>query len=243
MTPPINIDGSQVSGVTIDGTDVSEVTVDGSTVFGGIPDSGLEHQFDLEGNVDDRQTAASLTTNGTTGFTANEIEGNQAGDLGSDGYYSLSTTDVNLNWSTDAWSVVVGFRADSGTNLPSNGGRLWSEGTEFAGLNIFDDGTLEIRINDGSNNNTTMSNAVNFDTNQLAAFTHDGGTNGVGYIDNSSNSLSLSAGNPDVNADIGFGARNDGVDSAAPIVLDGLLIYSRQISGSEFDEIASEYGI
>jgi len=39
MTPPINIDGSQVSGITIDGTSVSEVTVDGDVVFSAIPDS------------------------------------------------------------------------------------------------------------------------------------------------------------------------------------------------------------
>jgi len=40
MTPPINIDGSKVTGITIDGTDVSEVTVDGQTVFApnAIPD-------------------------------------------------------------------------------------------------------------------------------------------------------------------------------------------------------------
>jgi len=41
MSPPINIDSSQVSGITIDGTSVSEVTVDGSTVFSAIPVSDI----------------------------------------------------------------------------------------------------------------------------------------------------------------------------------------------------------
>jgi hypothetical protein len=43
MTPPINIDGSKVTGITIDGTDVSEVTVDGQTVFApnAIPDTSM----------------------------------------------------------------------------------------------------------------------------------------------------------------------------------------------------------
>jgi hypothetical protein len=48
MTPPINIDGSEVTGITIDGTEVSEVTVDGQTVFApnAIPDTvdGFEDQ-------------------------------------------------------------------------------------------------------------------------------------------------------------------------------------------------------
>jgi len=33
MTPPISIDGTDITGATIDGTDVQEITVDGQTVF------------------------------------------------------------------------------------------------------------------------------------------------------------------------------------------------------------------
>jgi len=33
MTPPISIDGTDITGATIDGTDVTEITVDGQTVF------------------------------------------------------------------------------------------------------------------------------------------------------------------------------------------------------------------
>jgi hypothetical protein len=39
MTPPINIDGSQVSEVTIDGQVVSQVTIDGQNVLSAIPDT------------------------------------------------------------------------------------------------------------------------------------------------------------------------------------------------------------
>jgi len=46
MTPPINIDGSQVSGITIDGTSVSDVTVDGDTVFSAIPDTSVSRDPD-----------------------------------------------------------------------------------------------------------------------------------------------------------------------------------------------------
>jgi len=33
MTPPTNIDGTDITGATMDGTDVTEITVDGDTVF------------------------------------------------------------------------------------------------------------------------------------------------------------------------------------------------------------------
>jgi len=37
MTPPISIDGTDITGATIDGTDVTEITVDGQTVFVAVP--------------------------------------------------------------------------------------------------------------------------------------------------------------------------------------------------------------
>jgi len=46
--PPINIDGTDITGATIDGADVSEVTVDGTQVFGNV--------------IPDRQTVALLAT-------------------------------------------------------------------------------------------------------------------------------------------------------------------------------------
>jgi len=55
MSPPINIDGSQVSGITIDGTSVSEVTVDGDVVFSAIPDSVVVR------DPDDRSSSSSTS--------------------------------------------------------------------------------------------------------------------------------------------------------------------------------------
>jgi hypothetical protein len=51
MTPPINIDGSQVSEVTIDGQPVSQVTIDGQDVLSAIPDSGVA-RWDFEDDSD-----------------------------------------------------------------------------------------------------------------------------------------------------------------------------------------------
>jgi hypothetical protein len=46
MTPPINIDGNQVSEVTIDGQPVSQVTIDGQEVLRAIPDSVVSRPTD-----------------------------------------------------------------------------------------------------------------------------------------------------------------------------------------------------
>ena len=51
MSPPIDIDGSEIQRATIDGEDVSEITIDGQQTAGfvDIPDSeGFEHN-DLAG--------------------------------------------------------------------------------------------------------------------------------------------------------------------------------------------------
>lgn len=69
MSPPINIDGTQVNGITIDGTNVSEVTVDGDVVFSvsAIPDTSMFsspiYQWTVtEGlSVSDGQTADNWT--------------------------------------------------------------------------------------------------------------------------------------------------------------------------------------
>jgi len=55
MSPPIDIDGSEIQEATIDGQDVSEITIDGQQAapLNVIPDSGLKHQYDA--------TALSLT--------------------------------------------------------------------------------------------------------------------------------------------------------------------------------------
>jgi len=43
MSPPIDIDGSEIQNATIDGQNVNQVTIDGQEVFDGIPDSGDLH--------------------------------------------------------------------------------------------------------------------------------------------------------------------------------------------------------
>jgi len=71
MTPPINIDGSKVTGITIDGTDVSEVTVDGQTVFApnAIPDSeNLHAEYDAKKESASNNDSLTSITDHQGGF-------------------------------------------------------------------------------------------------------------------------------------------------------------------------------
>jgi len=64
MTPPISIDGTDITGATIDGTDVTEITVDGQTVFSAVPPSGI---FRLDYEDDTNTSTATDTFNGHDG--------------------------------------------------------------------------------------------------------------------------------------------------------------------------------
>jgi len=67
MTPPISIDGTDITGATIDGTDVQEITVDGQTVFTAGPDiDGFE-----TGNINNY----TVNTAGFSASTNNVFEG------------------------------------------------------------------------------------------------------------------------------------------------------------------------
>jgi len=75
MTPPISIDGTDITGATIDGTDVTEITVDGDTVFSAGPDlppSTVAH-FDA--------TLLSLNDGDPVTTWPDQISGNDATDV------------------------------------------------------------------------------------------------------------------------------------------------------------------
>jgi hypothetical protein len=139
MTPPINIDGSEVTGITIDGTEVSEVTVDGQTVFtpSVIPDSGLLHNWDFGDSstttsfVADLKGASDLDTGTFSSLTT--INSRQAGRFdGVDDELFTTTPEINKD---DAYVFVVAKFAGS---LPTSGDAKHVFGKEDA--NGFDFG-------------------------------------------------------------------------------------------------------
>jgi hypothetical protein len=96
MTPPINIDGSQVSEVTIDGQPVSQVTIDGQDVLSAIPDSVVDSFED--GNIGeyggDTGAFSVISSDATDGQNALKLDNATTGGRGSlDGISSTSGLD------------------------------------------------------------------------------------------------------------------------------------------------------
>jgi len=87
MSPPIEIDGTDITGATIDGTDVQEITVDGQTVFTAEPPlpSSAFLQFDAsQMGLSNNATVNTLTdfvgsndasANGSPTFVTNGLNG------------------------------------------------------------------------------------------------------------------------------------------------------------------------
>jgi len=85
MTPPISIDGTDITGATIDGTDVQEITVDGDVVFSGGPTIIDNFEANLYGNIGntlstyyngDTNSASLQQNNVNEGSFAVEFTGN-----------------------------------------------------------------------------------------------------------------------------------------------------------------------
>jgi len=79
MTPPINIDGSKVTGITIDGTSVSEVTADGQTVF---PSNTIPDPQDLYVRYDYNKATSLDALNDQTG-SGRDLSGGPISGFGS----------------------------------------------------------------------------------------------------------------------------------------------------------------
>jgi hypothetical protein len=99
MTPPPTfIDGQEITGATIDGQEVQEITIDGQTVFGGIPDAGMDNVY-FATNIDNLATwpdevgNVDLNSVGSVSLDSNGINGNQAFDAKpSEGFYETDGT-------------------------------------------------------------------------------------------------------------------------------------------------------
>jgi len=108
MTPPISIDGTDITGATIDGTDVQEITVDGDVVFSAFPSNVFE---DFEsGNVNDW-----TDTNTPISITTNAINGNFSGTLsGQNSRNNGATYDPSLlSQSVNTMEVAAEYREDT----------------------------------------------------------------------------------------------------------------------------------
>jgi len=126
--PPINIDGTDITGATIDGKDVEQITIDGQDVLSAIPDSAVE-QF----------TAESFDDN-------NDEWVGELGNFNLTGGSATKTTDSNGNTAVE-YTGSSGQQHDN-TNLTVPYGRV-------VVLSVFEhnSNSTEVVWSDASNSN------------------------------------------------------------------------------------------
>jgi len=129
MTPPLNIDGSQVSAVTIDGQNVSQITIDGQEVLSAIPDS-VTNQWPMdEGSgtlASDTVGSVSLSLYGANWQTDSTYEGGYSTSYdGTDDYYiSDSAFGVtNSQFTAMQWFNINSVPDDYGTIFIAKDGK------------------------------------------------------------------------------------------------------------------------
>jgi len=191
MTPPISIDGTDITGATIDGTDVQEITVDGDTVFTAGPTLPGIYKHDWimnEGSgttVSDEIGNSDLTINGATWISdANKTGGTILDFDGNDDFASVSSLD-NMTSTTQA-TFVAWLELDS---IAGGDDRLFSDDNLDLLLNIFQNKFDLIFYG------TTGNAGASFPTNQFLMLTWvQDGNNATIYFDNANQQATTSYG-------------------------------------------------
>jgi len=119
MSPPIDIDGSEIKRATIDGEDVSEITIDGQQTadFVDIPDSAI-HQWILDdvgtGTATDSVGAADGTVNAVSSVNGTFVGGSAGSGDGNDDFIDVGTLS-NFGSQTDTdFAVLLTFETSDG---------------------------------------------------------------------------------------------------------------------------------
>jgi len=160
--PPINIDGSDITGATIDGQEVQEITVDGQSVFQAVtplPSSTLIQVDASQESFNDGQTISTATdfsgnNNSLTGsatYESNAMNGLPV--FRTDGSTDvLDNTNLTLNRPATFMLVIKADSTQFGSffsTTDSGGDRAFvSRGSGEFGLNYFSN--IEGRIKSGS---------------------------------------------------------------------------------------------
>jgi hypothetical protein len=113
MTPPISIDGTDITGATIDGTDVTEITVDGDTVFSAGPEVAgfgtlyCYYSARLETSLSNGDPVTTLTDHSGNGhdmtkvggatvtYNSNGLGGQPEFDMGSGAFFESTSLTIS----------------------------------------------------------------------------------------------------------------------------------------------------
>jgi len=113
MSPPIDIDGSEIQGATIDGQDVSEITIDGQEAFSGIPDSGVL-RYEFEQDVTDSFNNNDATDNTSAGYVSGKV-GSFAKDFDGTDDHVVAPIEMS-NFTSGGLSISAWVNIDSLTD-------------------------------------------------------------------------------------------------------------------------------
>jgi hypothetical protein len=248
MTPPTNIDGTDITGATIDGQLVQEITVDGQTVFSPgpaeRPPSGLAYL-----TLDDANTSGGFARDvwNDNDFS---IDGATTGVQGAnDQYitneaYSFDGNDDKLDSSPLFSGPPVTLAAFISTTQSDNRGRLISNrnfSNSFDIISIFNevDGVLNGFVRDGNGTSTSLTSTTTIND---GVFHHIvlsvGNTTSRLFVDGiEEDSGSTPGGGYNINiARIGADAR-DATNNLYDGVIDDVRYYDKGLTVSEVDSL------
>lgn len=242
MSPPINIDGTQVNGITIDGTNVSEVTVDGDVVFSAIPDSGIS-RLEFEQTLTDQWGGNDGTANGDPQYTTDSASKTYAREYDGNGDYD-AFADFDPG---SKFSVAFDFKPLSHSSFDRMFSLQYDSGVHkgffFAEVNQTGNYTWGWQDQDGSR---TDSDNVTFDTTLSTGSyyhvvcTYGGGDDGTVYVNGadetaaSTNSWSNTGTNGNGGFEIG-GASYD--NSFGNAIFDDFRIYDKELTSTEVSNL------
>jgi len=241
--PPINIDGSDITGATIDGTDVQEVTVDGTQVFSAIPDSGVSRW-----TFDDADTDSGTATdvwNGNDG-TINGPTTGQAGvsntyDSGESYSYDETDDSVDIGNVSDFdlqnFSFAAWIYDDGGTNRE---GIYWNNASDANGngwkiATINDE--IEVNIIDSNGGSNVFTTSYTQQTPQHIVVTYDGSDLKIYVNGSESASQSLSITVSYGSDPTAFGYRPVAGDRYFGGRIDDSRLYSKALSSTEVSNL------
>jgi len=258
MTPPISIDGTDITAATIDGTDVTEITVDGDVVFSAGPSnlpvaySNLVAWYPFDSaeyggsNADDvtaiiggsgDDTAYDGTVNGATyqssGGVTDINAGQNSGAFDFDGSNDDISTSLNLSNVTE-FSLSLWFKTDTTSGLMGMAGQITFSNSEEYGISI-NNGDVFYQIDDLT---STKSFSVPINANEYYHAAISKRSNDFEYYLNGQSVFSKNevfTFDPDFNFDMGHSSEDSDFEYDGS--LDDVRVYNKGLSTAEIQQI------